>query len=697
MLNRLSVNTLLRAAISAMAVVIVIMIAARAWDSWQRLGTTSRIATVADASRSAFKAMHSLRTDRASTFRELNSDTAIAPDVATYIRKIRDVEDPGLQSAAELSDTLDFADRADLVSTVRASTKTLLALQSESWDALSKPKAQRREGLAKEYMDETAKLLSTLEKLSARMVASIKYNDPLIDQLMAMKEIAWLVRNSGGEASILISNGMVAGRLGPEAPAKYASSVGGTRAAWLALESIAFGTPLPPKLAQAIDEAKKVYFGADYTAMRDRLLDAVIAGKKPEMTAVEWAPVTVGHLAALLTVAESALDAAKEHAEDLHASARFDLITQLALLTIALAFALGSMATVQRRVINPLRTIKDAMLKVAAGDLSAEAAFSDRHDEIGALAGALGTFKQNAVEKVRIEDEQRNRSSQATQRQKTVEASITAFEGQIGEALKGLTDAATQMRNTSDDMSSISTQTTTQVRTAAQASQEASVNVQTVAAASEQLSSSIADISRQVVHAAGIAGRAVDETKQTDGTVRGLAESAERIGQVVKLINDIAGQTNLLALNATIEAARAGDAGKGFAVVASEVKSLANQTAKATEEITGQIAAVQKVTKDAMDAIKGIGSTIGEVSTVATSIASAVEQQGAATQEITRNTQGAARRTKDASDNIAGVSQGADATGASAQNVKSAAETLTVRTEQLRGQVDDFLAKIRAA
>jgi methyl-accepting chemotaxis protein len=235
------------------------------------------------------------------------------------------------------------------------------------------------------------------------------------------------------------------------------------------------------------------------------------------------------------------------------------------------------------------------------------------------------------------------------------------------------------------------------VKTAAHASEEASLNVQTVATASEELSASINDISRQVVHAASIAGRAVDETKQTDGTVRGLAETAERIGEVVKLINAIAGQTNLLALNATIEAARAGEAGKGFAVVASEVKSLANQTAKATEDITAQIAAVQNVTREAMNAIRGIGSTIGEVSVVATSIASAVEEQGAATQEITRNTQEAARRTKDASDNIAGVSTGADATGAAAHNVKSAAEALAVRTETLRSQVDDFLATIRAA
>jgi methyl-accepting chemotaxis protein len=352
---------------------------------------------------------------------------------------------------------------------------------------------------------------------------------------------------------------------------------------------------------------------------------------------------------------------------------------------------------VRRQVLNPLHAIKNAMLKVAGGDLSAEAPYSGRADEIGALAGALATFKQNAVEKTRIESEQRDRQSQSTQRQKTIEAAVTAFETQIGEALKALLDAAGQMRSTSDQMSAISQRTNTQVKTAAQASAEASGSVQSVATASEELSASISDISRQVAHAAGIAGRAVDETKQTDGTVRGLAESAERIGEVVKLINAIAGQTNLLALNATIEAARAGEAGKGFAVVASEVKSLANQTAKATEEITAQVAAVQKVTRDAMDAIRGIGSTIGEVSTVATSIASAVEEQGAATQEISRNTQGAARSTRDASDGIAGVTAGADATGAAAHNVKSAAEALGVRTEQLRGQVDDFLAKIRAA
>ena len=200
-----------------------------------------------------------------------------------------------------------------------------------------------------------------------------------------------------------------------------------------------------------------------------------------------------------------------------------------------------------------------------------------------------------------------------------------------------------------------------------------------------------------MTHAAAIANRAVEQARQTDDTVQGLATTASRIGEVVELINSIAAQTNLLALNATIEAARAGEAGRGFAVVASEVKSLATQTAKATEEISQQISDVQKVAGEAVEAIKGIGGIIGEVSQVATAIAAAVGQQGAATQEITRSTQQAAQGTQQAADNIRGVTAGADATGAAAANVKSAAEVLSVQTAQLSDQVDDFLNNIRAA
>jgi methyl-accepting chemotaxis protein len=322
---------------------------------------------------------------------------------------------------------------------------------------------------------------------------------------------------------------------------------------------------------------------------------------------------------------------------------------------------------------------------------------SERKDEIGVLAGAIGVFRSNAIDKRRIEEEQRVLQQKASARQGAVEQHIAAFETQVRDALEALAAASVQMRGTSDGMSGTAEQTNDQVAAVVAASTEASSNVQTVAAASEELSASISEISRQVSNAASIAGRAVDEARQTDVTVQGLAEVVSGIRDVVKLISDIAGQTNLLALNATIEAARAGDSGRGFAVVASEVKSLATQTAKATGEISAQIDAVQNVTRDTVQAMKRIGGTISEVSSVATSIASAVEEQGAATKEITRSTQQAAARTQEVSDNISGVSEGAKTTGHAAQGVKSAAEALNQQTDRLRSQVDDFLAKIRAA
>lgn len=697
MFNRLTANFLLKSIISVMAAVVVFILAAGAWSSWQRLGTATRILAVADASAHTFKAMHNLRTDRSSTVRTLNADGLIQPDMEKYISQLRETEMTAARAAAELLAGIDFAEKSSLYPELQRIIAAMTDLQKESWDAFRKPKASRREQLPKDYMRDATALLEILEKISARIFAAVKNTDPINDLLMEMKQLAWMVRNSGGEGSLLVSNGLVAGRLPAEARLKYVRHIGGSEIAWAALEDLTYGAKLSTKLMDTIAAAKKAYFDPAYTAKRDQLLDILIAGEKADMTPNQWSPYTVGRLSSLLSVAEGALDAAREHGAAQRSSAQRDLILESVVLFIAMALAIGSILVVSRRIMGPLQVIQTAMVRVAGGDLNAEVRFTDRQDEIGALAGTLGTFKQNAVEKARIEDEQRARHAQAEQRQLAIEGHIKSFEGQMRDALSALGQASGDMRTTSDGMSATAERTNSQVKSVASASDEASSNVQTVAAASEELSASIAEISRQVSHAATIAGRAVDETKQTDGTVQGLAEAATRIGEVVKMINDIAGQTNLLALNATIEAARAGEAGKGFAVVASEVKSLANQTAKATEDISAQINAIQNVTKDAVDAIKRIGGTIGEVSSVATSIASAVEEQGAATQEITRNTQQAAQRTKDVSGHIEGVTSGANATGQAAQGVKSAAEALGRQGEQLRAQVDDFLAKIRAA
>jgi methyl-accepting chemotaxis protein len=697
MLNRLSVSALLKAVILTTAFCVVIGFSLNAWDSWGRLQSTNRIAVIADTSANLFKAMHSLRTDRSTTNRLLNSDQPVDSDIDKYLRGLRDTEMPAMGNALNQLASIEFDQQRTLVPELDRLFKLLGALQKEFWNEVAKPKASRRPTLAKEYLDTTQALLETLDKLSAALASNVNHQDATIDQLLAIKQIAWLLRNTAGEASLLVSNGLAAGRLAPETRLTYVKFLGGTDIAWNALELTASGMRLPPALSAAIAANKTAYFEPQYLALRDRLLTALIAGEKAELTANQWSPVTVGRLAAAVNVAEAALEAAKEHAAALHSQAQSSLTLQLVLLAAALALTFGAMMAVTRRVIKPLHNMRDAMLKVASGDLTVDTGYGERQDEIGALAGALETFKQQAADKVRIEQQERERNAGAAARQQAIEAYVGEFENTVRQTLDQLNDASGQMRNTSAGLSTVSRQTNERVQVAQKASGDASMSVESVASASEELSASINDISQQAAHAAGIASRAVNQARETDGTVQGLAKSASRIGEVVGLINTIAAQTNLLALNATIEAARAGEAGRGFAVVASEVKSLASQTAKATDDISEQISDIQKVAGEAIDAIKGIGSIIGEVNEVATAIAAAVQQQGAATQEITRSTQYASQGTKNVSDSITGVKADADTAAAAADDVKRASESLETQSQQLGRQVTQFLGKIRAA
>jgi methyl-accepting chemotaxis protein len=697
MLNRLTASALLQTVILATACCVVIGFSLNAWDSRGRLQLADRISVIADASANMFKAMDRLRTDRSTSTRLLNSDQPLDSEIDKYLRGLRDAEMPAMSRALELLASLTFAQQQTLLPEFDRLFKTLVAEQKEFWEEVGKPKASRRAALGKEYMDTETTLLEVLDKLSAVLAAEVNHQDATIDQLLAIKQSAWLLRNTAGETSLLVSNGLAAGKVTPENRQTYTKLLGGIDTAWKALELTASGMQLPPALSAAMAANKTAYFEPQYVELRDRLLNALATGEKPELTANQWSPLTVGRLAAAVGVADAALDAAKERSLELRSTARNSLLLQLALLAGAIALTIGAMMTVSRRVIKPLHKMRDAMLQVADGNLTVNTGYGERRDEIGALAGALETFKQQATEKLRIEAQERERNAGAAARQRAIDSYVGEFEHMVRQTLQRLGDASGAMRTTSSGLSQVSSQTNERVEVAQRASGEASMSVESVASAAEELSASINDISRQAAHAAGIASRAVDQARQTDGTVQGLAKSAGRIGEVVGLINNIAAQTNLLALNATIEAARAGEAGRGFAVVASEVKSLAGQTAKATEEISEQIADIQKVAGETVDAIKGIGSIIGEVNEVATSIAAAVQEQGAATQEITRSTQYAAQGTKNVSDNITGVKTDADAAAAAAENVKQASETLENQSQHLGSQVNDFLGKIRAA
>ena len=696
MLSRLSANALLKSVVAAMAVVVVVLLGISSWGAWQRLQSAGRIVQVADASSFAFKAMHNLRTDRSTTVRSVKGDDVVAQDVADRLKGIREAEVPALKAAVAALADIDFPDRDTLYPTFTQTVDTVFKLQAESWDAMHKPKAERREGLADDYQTQATALIDILDKISMRLNAAVKHADPFIDQMLSLRDLAWNVRQAGGDASLILSNGIAAGSVAEDAPLKYAAAVGGAQAGWKGLEYLAFGATLPDSVTKAIETAKSGFFAADYVERRDNLLKTLMAGEKPDVSPNDWSKLSVERLATLLGVAEAALGAAKDYAEGERSAAMGSLILHLVLLCGALVLSLGGMLVISRHVLRPLQTIRDAMLKVASGDLSADASFHGRTDEIGSLANALSIFKQNAADKARIEDEQRARRTQAEQRQQSVAGYISAFEGQVREALTALGSASEQMRATSDGMSKTAERSNHQVRTVAGASEEASVNVQTVAAASEELSTSIAEISRQVSTAATIAGRAVDETRATDKTIQGLVEIATRIGDVIKLINDIAGQTNLLALNATIEAARAGEAGKGFAVVANEVKSLASQTARATEEITGQIASMQGIASTAVGAVSGIKDSIAKINDIAGQIAHSIREQASATQEISTNAQRAAERTGNVNQSIRVVTETVEETGRAAGLLLDESNNLATKATELQHQADAFVRQVEA-
>jgi methyl-accepting chemotaxis protein len=438
-----------------------------------------------------------------------------------------------------------------------------------------------------------------------------------------------------------------------------------------------------------------------YLAIQKQVLVAVVGGKKAEAAAMLNGPAAKNFNAALaaldagVDLNNKGADAAVARAGDIYVAAKIVTYTVAA---IALVIGIASALLVIFRVTTPLQNMNAKMTIIANGKLDEQIDYTERNDEIGDMAKALQVFKDNGLRVRAMEAEQKEQEVRtATQRKADMMKLAGEFEAAVGEIVETVSSASTELEASASTLTATAERAQDLTTAVAAASEEASANVQSVASATEEMTSSVNEISRQVQESAGIANQAVEQARSTNARVGELAKAAARIGDVVELINTIAGQTNLLALNATIEAARAGDAGRGFAVVASEVKALAEQTAKATGEISQQISGIQTATQDSVSAIQEIGNTIGRMSEISSTIASAVEEQGAATQEISRNVQQAAQGTMAVSSNIADVQRGASETGAASSQVFTAARSLSQDSNRLKNEVSRFLSNVRAA
>lgn len=381
------------------------------------------------------------------------------------------------------------------------------------------------------------------------------------------------------------------------------------------------------------------------------------------------------------------------------AEAEFRSLTWAVSLTILIAALIGAVSAwwLASGITGPLKAMTQAMMQLAQGRLDILIPVSRFRDEVQDMSGAMSIFRENAVERQRLQQEELRAAEQRAERARTIERITNSFDSGVSGVLLTVSHAAEEMNATAVTLSGSAEEASAQATTVAAAAEEAATNVQTVSAAAEELHASISEISRQMTVAKTIAHNADEESRRVTGTMEELAETAGRISQVVTLINSIAAQTNLLALNATIEAARAGEAGKGFAVVAGEVKNLATQTAKATEEIAQQVTGVQNTTGRAVSAIDNIARTISNISEIATAIAAAVEQQGAATREISDNVSQVAQATSEVTQNIQGVNSAARDTSAAAGEVRQASGELSEQAATLRGLVQNFLSDVRAA
>ena len=611
--------------------------------------------------------------------------------------KLRKLTDGALAKVNQVRATLPGAldDGAAVASAIDALKAKFAALRDAIEKAIAGPVDARKPAAAKIVADNSVfnAGVTTLLDEQVRRLAGLDGN---AYRQASYANVAWTLRDIGGLDASLHKAVVGAKRVAtePEKMELYRST-GRTQQILSTLQELRNNPATPANVLAALGKMQ-----ADYIERFGKALklakEGATSGKYEQDVETYYAESQVG-LASIVTVRDAFYDNAEQGLAAAYSSARFSFVVALIVLLAVIAGSAGLIVMVRRRILNPIAALTGRMSRLAAGEVAEAIPGAARNDEIGAMAAAVQVFKDNKIDADRLTTEKEAENDVKMRRARALDDLTRAFEAKVTELVGGLSAASSVMEDTAQSMSATASATNRQAAVVAAASDQTSTNVQTVASATEELTSSISEIARQVATSTEIAARAVDHARRTGDTARSLAEGAQKIGDVVTLIQSIAAQTNLLALNATIEAARAGEAGRGFAVVASEVKSLAGQTAKATTEISEQITAIQTASDETVTAIRNVVDVITEIDQIGTAIAAAIEEQGSATKEISRSVQEAARGTQEVNSNISGVQRAADDTGAAATQVLGAAEQLSTQSKDLAGQVNRFLSDVRAA